>query len=518
MIPDTAAPDCASGNPRAATPWQALVAILTVAVFLRFVLIAERSLWFDEAYSASVAARPIGRLLVSIREDTHPPLYYLLLAGWVRAFGTSEAALRSLGAIASTLTVAGTWWLGRRMADPAVGLVAAFIAAVAPLQVLSAQEARMYPLLGLLTLIAWGLLVTALEGRRVAWAGYVAVTVLALYTHYFAFFNIAAQAVFVIATGRRSRQVWLVSQLVILLFYLPWLGTALDTFLSGRGWPFFRPPVGLSTLTSLLGLFSFGGQAFGFDGYFGGGTTALTAQMAVLLPFLGVAGAGIAAHRKSPASLWLVGCYLMIPIAAAFLFSLRHNIFYPRYFSFVFPPFAVMLAMGVHRVAAAFDRSRHRVALGLVLAGFLAFNIPVLTDIYRSPGFQDWRGAARLVGQRAGPDDLIVLVPAFGFLPFTYYFKGPQRVVRMNPREFDDLQAGNAPRDVAAEASTRAKFRSYAARHRVMWIVAALPLPPVALERLSRLLVGIYDVRGLAEFNGVRVWRAVRHRAGEGAP
>ena len=36
-----------------------------------------------------------------IRADTAPPLYYILLRGWVRVFGFSESALRSMSALMS---------------------------------------------------------------------------------------------------------------------------------------------------------------------------------------------------------------------------------------------------------------------------------------------------------------------------------------------------------------------------------------------------------------------------------
>jgi len=487
-----------------------LTALLVLALILRFAYIGEKSLWFDEAYSAALAAQPWDGIVSLLRRnDTHPPLYYLLLSGWVKVFGAGEPALRSLGAAASTLTVAGTWWLGRQWAGQEAGVLAAFITAVAPLQVLAAQEARMYPLLGLLVLLSWATLLTALDGRLWAWVGYVAAMTLALYTHYFAFLSLTGQALFVLVQAGKRRQQWLLALLAVVILYTPWLGTVMDTVLSGRGWPFFRPAVGLGTLTSLLGLFSFGGHAFGFDGYFGGGTTGLVAQLAPLTPFLAVVGAGLAAAGGRRRAFWGIIGYLVVPIALAFVFSLRLNIFYARYFSYVFPPFAVLVAMGMLVLARRIPR--HRVALIGFLAVFLAFNVPVLMDTYASPGFQDWRGDARLLKEQARSQDLIVLIPAIGLVPFPYYFKGPQRVVAMTPREFGDIQRGIAVQDAAAEEHSRRLFRSYAAHHEVMWIVAVQPFPPAAVERLARLLAGVYELRAVAQLSGIRVWKTVRH-------
>lgn len=498
-----------------------LAAVITLAAALRFAAIGDKSLWFDEAFSVHVANRPIAQVLAFVRHgETHPPLYYLLLSVWVGIFGTSETALRSLGALASTLTVGGTWWLGRRLGGPMVGAIAAFLTAVAPFQVLAAQEARMYPLLGLLTLISWAALIVALEGRRWGWVAYVVATVLALYTHYFAFLSLVGQAVFVSFAVPRSRPQWLVSQLVVVLLYLPWLTTFIDTFLSGKGWPFYRPAVGWETLTGLLGLLSFGGHAFGFDGYFGGATASLTKQLAVLVPFVALVLVGVASHRTTPRPLWVLSGYLVVPVAVAFAFSLRHNVFYARYFSFVFPAFAVLLALGMASVSKRLAPASQRVAaLGLVLA-FLVLSARVLDDVYTSPKLSwfNWRGAAAVLSAGAEPHDLLVLIPAFGYIPFSYYFKGPQRVEFMTPRELYDVTGLQWANDPAADARNRELFRSYASRHDVMWIIATHPFPRPAMRRLTHVLAGIYDLRGMADFNGVIVLKTVRHPNRKAAP
>ncbi len=495
-----------------------LLVVLGSAAVLRFASIGAKSFWFDEAYSATLASHSLREIVaLAASGEPHPPLYYLLLSLWGRALGPGDAALRALGAVASIVTVAGTYWVGRRLGGPLIGAVAAFLTAVAPFQIRAAQEARMYPLLGLLTLLSWGALLAAVEGRRWGWVAYVAATVASLYTHYFAFLTLIGQGIFILAAYPRLRQTWVVSQLAIVALYLPWLGAFFETFLSGRAWPFFRPPVGVETLTTLLGFLSFGGHGFGFEGWFGGNPATPLAQTAILVPFLGLAAVGVGALRRYPPHLWFVLGYLVIPVAVAFAFSLRHNIFYPRYFSFVFPAFAILCAFGIIRIADAVTPGFQRVTaltLGLIV---LSFNAPVLHDIYTNPKYNEfnWRAVATLVSQHAGPRDLIVVIPAFGTIPFTRYFHGRQQVVPMTPNEFGDITAGRAPKDPAAEARSRALFRSYAAEHEVMWIVATTPLPTTALERLGALLEGIYDLRAVADFNGVKVYQTTRHAAWE---
>ncbi len=495
----------------------AIVAIIATAAILRFAWIGSKSFWADEAYSAFIASHSATELVaLTAHEDAHPPLYYLLLSLWGRSFGTEDATLRSLGALASVLTVAGTFWLGRRLGGTQVGTLAAFLTAVAPFQVLAAQEARMYSLLGLLTVLSWAVLLVAVEGNLWGWVGYVALTTLALYTHYFAFLVLLGQGVFVLAADARVRPRWLVSQLAIFVLYIPWLGKFFETIFSGRSWPFLRLPVKGEAMTAFLGLLSFGGHAFGFEGWFGGRTISIPAQAVILTPFLGLATIGVLSLRKDPRSLWCLVGYLFIPVVVAFAVSFRNNIFYPRYFSFVFPPWAILCAFGMLRVAMWVPPTFQRATVLTLSLAFLVVNTPVLHDLYTSPKYNvfDWRDTAALITKNAGPDDLIVIVPAFGKVPFARYFHGSQLILPMDPYELVDPRTGRARGNPSTDARNRALFRAYAARHEVLWIITDAGMPPTALERLGALLAGVYDLRGVTGFNAIRVYKTTRHAGG----
>jgi len=492
-----------------------LTAILVLAVAFRFATIGSKSFWYDEAFSANAASRPIPEIVaLTAREDAHPPLYYIALAAWGRVVGTSDVALRSLGAIASLGTVLATWWIGRRLGGHLIGALAAFLTATSPFQVLAAQEARMYVLLGLLTVLAWAALLVALEGRRGGWIAYVIATTLALYTHYFAGLTLLGHALFVQAVAPRRRQQWLLAQLAVLLLYVPWIGPSFNVLSSGRGGPFFRPPLGAETITSLLGFLSFGGHAFGFMGWFGGTRTSLVSQVAVLLPFLALAVLGAVSIWNRPSVRWFLIGYLVVPVAAVFAVSVRYNVFYPRYFSFVYPPFALLLAFGIGAITSRVPPSLRRASILTSLLVFVAVSGWALQEAYTNPKYDlfNWRRVATLLADDAGPNDLIVLTPAFAELPFMRYFHGSQPVVPITPLEIIDPTVPAQP-DPAAQARNREVFSRYASQHEVMWVVITVPYPRYALDRFERLLKGIYDVQGIADFNGILIVKMPRHRS-----
>lgn len=489
------------------------IAIVAAAALLRFAALGDKSLWFDEAFALHAATRPLPEMLnLIVRGDTHPPLYYLLLSVWIRWFGTGEAALRSLGAILSTATVTGTWWLGRRLGGTTVGALAAFLLAVSAFHVQAAQEARMYPLLGLLTLASWIALQQALQGRAVRWAVYVLTTTLMLYTHYLALLNLIGQGVFVLIAAPRARQPWLVSQFAILVLFAPWLPVFFRALFLGAGAPFYRPPVGLGTITGVLGMLGFGGYAFGFEGYFLDPATAPWFQAVVVAPFVALLLLGFWWHRKREGAFALLVGYLMTPLVVALLISLRYNIVYIRYFSFLCPAFALTAAGGILALSAAVGTQARRTA---ILAGALVVLVLqawVLDEYYSSPRLNrfNWRGAASLVAAGAGPEDVVVVTPGYTWLAFGYYFKGRQRVEFMTPRELLHVEVQRLVADPGPDPGSRQVFRALASRHRVMWRVLTGPPAPPAQERFQEAVAGIYDLRVNADYWGIGVQKWTR--------
>jgi hypothetical protein len=82
----------------------ALIALLCLAGAVvtaeRLWLAAVQPLWFDEAWTLSVATTPDWRsFLQEAYNDVNPPLYYLLMRLWTLAVGASDLALRLPGVI-----------------------------------------------------------------------------------------------------------------------------------------------------------------------------------------------------------------------------------------------------------------------------------------------------------------------------------------------------------------------------------------------------------------------------------
>ncbi len=200
--------------------WLILAALLILAAGVRFYRLGADEYWLDELHSlansagmrAEFEAFPYGELFTNrpratdlddgsslaavwrgMRDDTHPPLYFLLLNGWRKVFGDSEAATRSLSAIFSVLSIVPIALLFRRIGRPAAGLWAALVLTLSFSHIYMAQQNRQYSLaLFLISLSYWAFAhasapTSAGRTRRnaLAWASYSLSVYLCLLTHYF---------------------------------------------------------------------------------------------------------------------------------------------------------------------------------------------------------------------------------------------------------------------------------------------------------------------------------------------
>jgi mannosyltransferase len=174
-----------------AAGWWPLAAIVLLAAALRFATLDLQSFWYDEAFTpVHVLHASLGATLRAVsRTENTPPLWYLLIWGWSRVFGTGAVALRSLSAFAGVLTVPVAWAIGRELVGQRVALATALFVAVNPLFVWYSQEARAYALFVFTAALAVLCFLYALHKptpRRLA--AFALSGALALLSHYFAVF------------------------------------------------------------------------------------------------------------------------------------------------------------------------------------------------------------------------------------------------------------------------------------------------------------------------------------------
>jgi hypothetical protein len=197
----------------------ALVLLTAASVLLRTGGLHD-GFWIDEGIAVGIASHDLADIPALLRQDGSPPLYYLLLHGWIALFGDGEAAVRALSLLFAALTVPVSWWAGNAVAGRRAGAIAAAVAAGCPLLSYYGQEARMYTLVALLSVVAAAAFV---RGRRVTLT--VALALL-LYTHTWGLFLAAALAVVWLAlwrSGRVAGRDGAPVAVAVAVLYAPWV-------------------------------------------------------------------------------------------------------------------------------------------------------------------------------------------------------------------------------------------------------------------------------------------------------
>jgi mannosyltransferase len=144
----------------------------------------------------------------SLKLDVHPPLFFLALHEWLRVFGTSERAVRTLSGLFYVLSGLAIYGVGRELYGTRAALLCATIYLTSPLAILSARFARMYALLSLLSILStWLFLQFSVKPRESrSWlALYVFVNILGTFTHVAFFFVLFGQIVFQFLFYRHTR-------------------------------------------------------------------------------------------------------------------------------------------------------------------------------------------------------------------------------------------------------------------------------------------------------------------------
>ena len=438
-----------------------LLGVLALAAAARLHWIGLGSLDIDEAFTVWVARHPVADIwTVLARLDDHPPLYYVTLHGWIRIFGDGVVALRTPSVLSGLLTVVLAYTLGRIVGGRPLGLLTAFLVALAPDLVAWSQESRMYALETLALVAAMVALARLLvDGGRswAAWAAYVGGTAGAMWTDYTA-------ALFPVAV---------LAALVWIAWTLP--GGDRPAFI--RRWLGAHLVVGALCVPELLLLVRQveGGTVvhwYALNPYAPAATAAVAIGLVVL---------GRTIWRQEPHWMALTTALWTVPIACLIAVSLVGPVFVKRAYLWTDVPLALALAAGLARIRLPWARAGLAAVVATVaVVGVLAhYRDDVAGDVQRG-----WDRAAAYVAVRAAPGDLVLFYVPYVQPAFDYYFARyhPGVDERGVPADFDASRTLFPP---LADADA-ARVAALVAGHPRVWLVHGMyPSARVILHALD---------------------------------
>jgi uncharacterized membrane protein len=542
---------------------------LTLLAFaLRVYHLDAMSFWSDEGISVIRARADVPMLLTNLPVE-HNPLYFVGLHYWMRLAGEGDFAVRFFSLFFGVLLIPIVYKLGiaicalprtsdgqthslfairhpsitLRTSSPfAIGLLAALLAAINPLQIWYAQEARMYSLVVVLCAgAAWCLV----SGWQIAnskwqmadghspfairhspsfdyaqdkfairyWLSFALLSIAALYTHFFAALVVGALGLWVlfvvishwrlVISHWKSLRPLLAAFIVTTVLLLPWFPRAVAS-LSFPGWQEAADPLSLPLRYWLA--------------YTVGNTmTEEYRWLSLGFLLLFILGCFVLLHRSMARAQLLMTnyslplFYVFIPFCVMLLLALRKPGYHERYLIVVTPMLFVIWAAALVGILDAakwrFSLSewildtpfarRHlplvtRLTFYFLLFSLLCASALSVNNLYFDPryGKPDFRSAAQYIDRHSREGDGLIFDGPDPNKAFYRYFSR-QRVTAFDETDFNT-------RDPEAAAHF---LSAHTPRHERWWVVLYFHPPGPTEDWLAR---NGYQTSS-RWFNGIRI-------------
>ena len=438
--------DGAQGPHAAPRPWASvqrllrwvrehwLLPILVLATAVRFYDLTAAAIWGDEGSSLLLSQYSLSGIWQHAAHDVHPPLYFMLLHGWIELFGDSIFSIRCLSALPGIATVWLGVWLMDLIATRRAALLTGVLLALLPTAVRYSQEVRMYSLLGLWLIGATIALVYWIRYPRHTryLVAYALLMTAAFYTHYFTALCVLCHWLYLgvirIQPGYRLRHIqrpgWWLANVAIVLLYLPWVPSLIDLIqhmdqLKANGDVGWEDPVTISSLPSMI--WSFLTQDDG---------ESLPTPLFVAMPMalLALVWVALARDRSVFRGSALVAIYSVIPVLLVFGVSFFSPVFIERY--------VTAYALGLPMIAAlAIDRlySGFRVIALMALMLFVGLELVGLKNNATVDTNDQISAMVEYVNQHFVAGDRIVTSDMLWYLSYVYYNRADTQPLLYTP-------------------------------------------------------------------------------------
>jgi uncharacterized membrane protein len=217
-----------------------------------------------QTYQRPAPGKGLGDTVkVLVQEDAHlTPLYFVLGRIWVEWWGSSVVAMRSLSVLFSLLTLPACYWLSRELFNSVpIARLSVILNVISPLYLVYAQEARMYSLWSLTTIVAMASLLRALQQNTwKSWAGFSLALTLQFYAHLFSLVMLLAYGLYILGLRMGDATVSLrrfaLAVGTALVAFMPWLWVFFHRSVQAPSEEVSEPSTILGTLKHLAGMFS----------------------------------------------------------------------------------------------------------------------------------------------------------------------------------------------------------------------------------------------------------------------
>ena len=368
-------------------------------------MLGQDSFWGDEILSVQRVQLDWEAFWELMRGIPAMALYYALLRFWI-LLGDSESTVRLLSVIPAVATVPLVYFMGKRLFDPRVGLIAALLLAMNVFHIQYSQEARSYSLLILLVTLSSLFLARSVQRPSWAnWIGYTVASVLSVYAHPFALLVLMAQVSSLVFLPRRD---------------IPWnklclsglaLGIALLPIVLSVSNEFINIIFNSEAIESNETVFTHGAvvdTSWNRLHNFAMAITGKGGNLLFIIYLISVLASCITVVRKwlstrASFETWkyiLLLSWLFLPIIITIGYSLLvESALVDRYLIICLPPLVMLAAVGIYQIYEMYqsDPIRVPVVSGVLVIALVALSAKGASAYHTESEKEDWRGVASLV-------------------------------------------------------------------------------------------------------------------------
>lgn len=397
--------------------------LTVIGAAFKFFTYPDVSLWLDEAYSIFEAQKSIAEIIERSSTDQNPPLYFITLHYWVKLFGITEVAARSLSLLFSVLTAPLLFLVLRKPYGFGVAIISALLFTVSDIHFYYSMEARCFAMVSFLAVLSYGLFIKLFERLSVVLVIALAVVNAMLpMTHYISVFVPATQfilALFFFDSNRSFFKSILIANVITGMALIP-LATMVLNNLPEEGVYWLAAP----GIKQLIGVF------VAFTG---------SKLLVVLIAIIGLLWFGFNFTKLKAIRSWqsneqfkllLPVAWLIIPIVLDLVLSTLTPIFLNRYL--LYASFGLFILTTKFLTELPFSKQVNDVlVVGLLVVSFLTID----TNISKQ---EDWRGAVEKLTEHRTNNETVLGSAWYTYKVIAYYHD--RAVFEDNQTILDELE------------------------------------------------------------------------------
>ena len=402
-------------------PWLECLILVILATLLRCLFIGKTDLGRDESFSLYMAQLGITDIVKILCRGDNPPLWELLLHGWIKLFGISETAIRSLSLIFSVLTVIPVYFLGEKHIHRYAGIAAALCYCCSTFSIFMSHECRVYSLLGCMaTCSAWLFVSSIKEPKPYKFILMTLANLTLMYGHYLSIWIIVMEFLIVFLIRPIRQAIWkpfLFQTIALILLFIPMFPVLFTRFMaSGVHGTWIEKSTGLENLYDLF--WRMCNVPF-----------VTVIAIAIMCSALVVWTIRLIRKQQSFGTVTILTLLWFVPLLVSFILSFFTGFMLDRYFYFLFPLF--YLGMSGYCLSLFREHEKGGIAMMAVFAVMMAVTCSPDSSTKRFSGWHaDIKPIVKQLVEAKEKENALVILPEDFDKQFVYYLDEDHEIFR----------------------------------------------------------------------------------------